>query len=110
MSIKAVSIACSVLVLAGVSLAATTESAVEVRVFQFGPRQMEVEAGTRVTWTNRDDIIHTVTSGTPGSPDGRFDQPLGGQGATTTVEFKDPGVYPYYCDRHPSMRGEIRVN
>ena len=28
---------------------------------------------------------------------------------TATVHFKEPGVYPYFCERHPSMRGEIRV-
>jgi plastocyanin len=26
------------------------------------------------------------------------------------VRFSEPGVYDYFCDRHPSMRGEIRVN
>ena len=98
------------LILAGLSLAAATESAVEVRVFRFGPGRVEVAAGSRVTWTNQDDITHTVTSGPPERPDGRFDQRLAGKGATATVEFKDPGVYPYFCVRHPSMRGEIRVN
>jgi plastocyanin len=63
-----------------------------------------------VTWTNRDDITHTVTSGTPERRDGRFDAPLAGTGATATLQFTDPGVYPYFCDRHRSMRGEIRVN
>ena len=105
------SVACAVvLILAGLSLAATTEPQVGVRVFQFRPGQLEVKAGTRVTWTNQDDITHTVTSGTPEQRDGRFDQRLAGKGVATTVEFKDPGVYPYFCDRHPSMRGEIRVN
>ena len=105
------SVACAVvLILAGLSIAATTESQVGVRIFQFQPGQVEVRAGTRVTWTNQDDITHTVTSGTPEQRDGRFDQRLSGKGAATTVEFKDPGVYPYFCDKHPSMRGEIRVN
>ena len=54
--------------------------------------------------------MHTVTSGTLDQRDGRFDQRLEGVSAATTVEFKDPGVYPYFCDRHRSMRGEIRVN
>ena len=112
MRIKSLSsVACAVsLILAGLSLAAATESAVEVRVFRFGPGRVEVAAGSRVTWTNQDDITHTVTSGTPERPDGRFNQRLAGKGTVTTVEFKDPGVYPYFCDRHPSMRGEIRVN
>ena len=80
-----------------------------IRVFQFQPGALEVRPGTRVTWTNQDDITHTVTSGTPGSPDGRFDVPLDGQGATGSATFSAPGVYPYFCARHTSMRGEVVV-
>ena len=105
------SVACAVvMILAGLSIAATTGSEVAVRVFQFRPGQIEIKAGTPVTWTNQDDITHTVTSGTPEKRDGRFDKRLEGKGAGATVEFTQPGVYPYFCDRHPSMRGEIRVN
>jgi plastocyanin len=100
----------AVLVLAGLSVAATTESQVGVRVFQFQPGRVEVGTGTRVTWSNQDDITHTVTSGTPEQRDGRFDQRLEGKGAAATVDFTAPGVYRYFCRRHPSMRGEIRVN
>jgi plastocyanin len=83
---------------------------VDIQVFQFQPGAIEVRAGTAVTWTNRDDIEHTVTSGDPEHRGGRFDLRLPGRGTTTTVTFSEPGVYPYFCDRHPSMRGEIRVN
>jgi plastocyanin len=99
-----------VLALAGLGLAATVESQVAVRVFQFRPGPLEIRAGSRVTWTNQDDITHTVTSGTPERRDGRFDRRLEGQGAAATVEFTAPGIYPYFCQRHPSMRGEIRVH
>ena len=80
-----------------------------IRVFQFQPGALEVRAGTRVTWTNQDDITHTVTSGAPGSPDGRFDVRLAGKGASGSATFSDPGVYPYFCTRHQSMRGEVVV-
>ena len=80
-----------------------------IHVFQFQPGALEVRAGTRVTWTNRDDISHTVTSGAPGGPDGRFDVRLTGKGASGGATFSDPGVYPYFCTRHPSMRGEVVV-
>ena len=63
-----------------------------------------------MTWTNGDDIMHTVTSGVPEQRDGRFVEWLARRGAAATVEFTNPGVYPYFCERHPSMRGEIRVN
>jgi plastocyanin len=96
--------------LAGLGSAAATPPQVGIHIFQFRPGQLEVKAGTRVTWTNQDEITHTVTSGTPERRDGRFDQRLEGRGAAATVEFANPGVYPYFCGRHPSMRGEIRVN
>jgi plastocyanin len=80
-----------------------------IRVFQFQPGALEVRPGTRVTWTNHDDITHTVTSGAPGSPDGRFDVRLDGKGMSGGAEFPDRGVYPYFCARHTSMRGEVVV-
>lgn len=101
--------ALAVVVAALVASAASTP-AVDIQVFQFQPGAVEVRAGTAVTWTNRDDIEHTVTAGDPEHPSGRFDRYLPGRGATTTVKLSEPGVYPYFCDRHPSMRGEIRVN
>ena len=30
--------------------------------FVFGPERLTIKAGTTVTWTNRDDIPHTVAS------------------------------------------------
>src|SRR5262249_3247191 len=73
------------------------------------PTSIEVPAGSRVSFTNEDDITHTITSGTPESPDGKFSHRLEGKGATATVDLTKPGVYPYFCERHRSMRGEIRV-
>jgi plastocyanin len=88
---------------------ADSEQGVTIQTFQFKPTPIEVPAGTKVSFTNQDDITHTVTSGTPDSPDGRFSHRLEGKGATATVELGRPGVYPYFCERHRSMRGEIRV-
>ena len=102
----------SALAVAVAALAASAAPipAVDIQLFQFQPGAIEVRAGTTVTWTNRDDIEHTVTSGDPGHRTGRFDLRLPGRGASTTVSFSEPGVYHYFCDRHPSMRGEVRVD
>jgi plastocyanin len=89
--------------------AAGRESGITVQLFRFKPGRLEVGVGTRLTWTNQDDIAHTVTSGTPERPDGRFDLALTGRGATGAVAFAQPGAYPYFCNRHQSMRGEIQV-
>ena len=97
------------LVVLGTAVPEASQSAVTVRLFQFTPGQIDVRAGTRLTWTNQDDIAHTVTSGTPEQREDRFDVALNGRGATGSVELREPGVYPYFCRRHQSMRGEIRV-
>jgi plastocyanin len=82
---------------------------VTIQTFQFKPTPIEVPAGSKVTFTNQDDITHTVTSGTPESRDGKFSHQLAGKGASATVELTPRGVYPYFCERHRSMRGEIHV-
>jgi plastocyanin len=94
---------------ASAASAGTGDPAVTVRLFQFQPSPIEVAAGSTVTWTNRDDILHTVTSGTPDARDGRFDGTMNGSGTSYTVTFSEPGTYEYFCSRHESMRGEVRV-
>jgi len=91
------------------SAPAGTAQDVTIQTFQFKPTSIEVPAGSRVSFTNEDDITHTVTSGTPENPDGKFGHRLEGKGASATVDLTKPGVYPYFCERHRSMRGEIRV-
>ncbi|MBI3014966.1 MAG: cupredoxin domain-containing protein [Candidatus Tectomicrobia bacterium] len=88
----------------------TPGASVTIQTFQFRPALLEVKAGTRVTWTNQDDILHTITSGTPESPDSRFNGRLQGKGSTFSFTFTQAGTYSYFCTRHNSMRGQIRVN
>jgi plastocyanin len=78
------------------------------KTFKFLPARLEVAAGSKVTWTNRDPVDHTVTSGVAGTASGAFDQPLG-KTATAVVSFDEPGAFPYFCSIHHSMRGEIVV-
>jgi plastocyanin len=85
-------------------------AAVNIQLFQFQPGELTVRAGARVTWTNRDQIQHTVTSGTPENRDKKFDGSLDGQGKAFAHSFTQAGTYPYFCDRHQSMRGTVRVN
>jgi len=50
-------------VAAGLAWAAT-DASVKIDNFTFGPEKLTVKAGTTVTWTNEDDIPHTVASST----------------------------------------------
>jgi plastocyanin len=91
------------------SVAQPKAASVNIRTFQFQPTPLVVKPGTRIVWTNQDEIRHTVASGTAGARDGRFGGALADRGATYDVALGTPGSYPYFCERHPSMRGEIRV-
>jgi len=84
-------------------------SVVMIQLFQYQPGLLEIKAGTTVTWVNQDEIQHTVTLGTPESRNGAVSLPLSGKGATASFTFDCPGDYEYFCERHQSMRGQIRV-
>lgn len=76
----------------------------------FNPATITINAGTTITWINKDNTIHTVTGGTPGSPDGRFDSGNIGKGGTFTYTFNTKGTFKYYCKPHSSnMKGTVIV-
>ena len=83
--------------------------AVVINTFMFKPSPLQVSVGATVTWTNQDQIDHTVTSGTPKHATDAFDGTLPHQGATFRTTFSKPGTYPYFCRIHNVMRGEIVV-
>jgi len=82
--------------------AATME--VKIDNFSFGPTTLTVTAGTTVTWTNRDDIPHTVVS-----TDGVFKSKVLDTDEKFSYTFSKTGTYPYFCSIHPKMTGEIVV-
>jgi plastocyanin len=79
---------------------------VVVKLFQFQPARTQVGVGATVTWTNDDDIYHSVTAEQKSAG---FDAPLDGKGNSFSFTFTQPGRFTYYCDRHEHMRGEIEV-
>ncbi len=67
--------------------------------------------GETVQWSNGDQVIHSVTSGTPNNPDGKFDSgPIGlGQSFSYTITSADVGVIHFYDKTYPWMTGTINV-
>lgn len=92
----------------GVSPTIPVGTAVRLLGNTFDPQVIEVPLGASVTWTSRDSILHTVTSGSFGAPDGRFDRELLG-GATFSFTFLQPGKVPYYCRLHGGMHATLIV-
>ena len=76
----------------------------------FIPYDVSINVGETVTWSNDDSAAHTVTSGTPGAPDGVFDSSLFMADTTFSYTFDEVGEYDYFCLVHPWMTGKITVN
>ena len=77
---------------------------VEIQAHGFSAPTLTVKAGTTVTWTNRDDDAHTVTSTA-----NTFRSPGLDTGETFTYTFTRPGTYEYFCSLHPLMTGKVVV-
>jgi plastocyanin len=82
---------------------------VTVKDFIFRPSPDEVAVGTKLTWSNQDDLLHTVTSGVRGKPDGKFDSKLDGVGTEFSFTFTQAGTFPFFCRIHPGTEGQIVV-
>jgi FtsP/CotA-like multicopper oxidase with cupredoxin domain len=75
----------------------------------FDPSPINVTLGTNVTWINNDNAPHTVTSGVPGEPNKLFGSEMMFRGQSFSYVFDGEGTFPYYCDIHTWMRGEVIV-
>lgn len=71
------------------------------------PDTVRVKVGSKVVWTNYDNIAHNVTS--EGGPQ-RFSSGNFGEGRTFSIVVNAPGVLHYECTNHPaSMNGTVEV-
>jgi plastocyanin len=84
--------------------APTKSAEVKIDNFSFGPAAVTVAVGTTITWTNHDDIPHTVVS-----TDGVFKSKVLDTDEKFTFTFDKPGTYPYFCSIHPKMTGRVIV-
>ena len=74
--------------------------------FAYVPQKLTVAVGTKVTWTNADDVPHTATS--MDDPQ-TFDSGPVDTDETFSFTFTKAGTYSYYCKVHPHMKGTIVV-
>jgi len=83
---------------------AAANAEVKIDNFSFGPQTVTIPVGATVTWTNRDDIPHTVVS-----TDGVFKSKVRDTDEKFSYTFTKAGTYPYYCTIHPKMTGKVVV-
>jgi plastocyanin len=81
-------------------------AAVKIDNFSFAPKELTVAVGTTVTWTNHDDIPHTVVS-TEGNV---FKSKVLDTDEKFSYTFTKAGTFPYFCSIHPKMTGKVVVH
>lgn len=84
--------------------AATSSAAVDIENFTFNPAELTVHVGSKVTFTNGDDIPHQVVAN-----DGSFRSKALDSGDSFAMAFAKPGTYAYFCGLHPHMQGKVIV-
>jgi plastocyanin len=77
---------------------------VVIQNMKFVPDKLEILTGQTVTWTNKDDRDHTVTS-----KDGSFKSDNLGRGEKFEHKFSKAGTFAYGCSYHPRMKASIIV-
>ncbi len=104
--VASIVVSAAALVFAANLLAETKTNLDTVRIdnFSFTPKTLTIHPGTKVTWVNKDDVPHTVTStenkfnSRPLDTDERF-----------SFTFSAAGTYNYFCSVHPHMTAKIIV-
>ena len=104
-------------ILAGLSRSESDGATFAVEVaangqLQFSPSSLSIQVGDTVTWSWKASG-HSVTSGTPGSPNGLFDSGIKSSGATFSHTFTAAGSFGYFCMPHGlccGMTGTVNVS
>jgi len=76
----------------------------EIKTMTFGLQRIEIPAGTTVTWTNNDPLVHTVTA-----DDKSWDSGAIEPGKSWSHTFTQPGEYAFHCTPHPFMKAVVVV-
>ncbi len=71
----------------------------------FSPTVIRIQPGQRVTWTNQDSMVHTVTGAAYRWGSTNELSPH----QSISFRFAASGVYPYFCLIHPGMVGAVVV-
>ena len=84
--------------------AAPAPQKLDIQHHKFLPPTVTVPVGSTLTWVNRDEDTHTVTSTT-----GSFASEAIDHDQVFTHTFAKPGTYTYFCALHPLMRAVVVV-
>jgi len=95
--------AAALLVLLGANPVRAQQVDISIDNFTFASQEFKLKVGDSVTWTNHDDIPHTIVSA------GKFRSKTLDTDGTFSFTFTAAGDYKYFCSLHPHMTGMIKV-
>lgn len=102
--IKTIALLAALVAVSPCASARAADVAVKIANFTFSPPRLTVKTATTVTWTNEDDIPHTVNASNKAFKSGALDTDQ-----KFSFTFTTPGTYQYFCALHPHMTGTIVV-
>ncbi len=75
---------------------------VELKAMAIQPKHIKIKVGQTVVWTNKDNVIHSINSGTGTDPDKNplLNSGMMGPKVVFKFTFKKPGKYTYLCLPH----------
>jgi plastocyanin len=80
---------------------------VDMKDIKYVPQNVSVKRGGTITWTNSDQVPHTVTKEGGAGPE--FDSGTIDAGKTYRRTFSAAGRIDYLCTVHPNQKGSITV-
>jgi plastocyanin len=89
---------------AAANVAFAADAGISIDNFKFSPTPLTVKPGTTVTWTNRDDIPHSIVVPSLNLHSHPMDTD-----ETFAHRFDQAGTFDYVCGMHPFMRGTVIV-
>ena len=86
------------------------EATITMESFQFNPKELTINKGTKVIWKNEDPVVHRIVNnqGEDLLMGALFDIYLK-PGEQESFTFNEEGTYYYHCHLHPNMKGKIVV-
>ncbi|MHA4806912.1 cupredoxin domain-containing protein [Flavitalea flava] len=81
---------------------ANNTNMVNMQNMSFSVTSLQVTAGATVTWTNNDNLTHTVTA-----DDASFNSGDILPGHTFSMAFNTKGTFPYHCKYHAVMKASV---
>ena len=102
-ALRSLGLAVAATIFLGLASAQAEELKVTIDNFTFTPAELNLKVGDSITWTNHDDIPHTIVSA------GKFRSKTLDTDDSFTFTFTAAGDYRYFCSLHPHMTGMIKV-